>query len=212
MKTLIAIPCMDMVATGFCQSLAMLKKVGECYVTHVAGSLVYDSRNKIAGKAIELGCDYVMWFDSDMVFNPDTMEKLMAHMEDKDMVSGLYFRRSGTYEPVIFKTVTEKPDGTYEATGYNDYPDEPFEVDGVGFGCVLMKTSMLLDIAANERTWFTPNGRVGEDLSFCLRAKKLGYKIWVDPSVKCGHVGHTIVTEEFYRAYKKAEGRNESKS
>ena len=66
MKTLIAIPCMDMVATGFCQSLAMLRKVGEVAITHVSGSLIYDSRNKVAIKAIELGCYYVLWFDSDI--------------------------------------------------------------------------------------------------------------------------------------------------
>ena len=121
MKTLIAIPCMDTVATGFCQSLAMLKKVGECYVTHLAGSLIYDSRNKIAAKAIELGTDYLMCFDSDMIFQPDTLERLMAH--DKDIVSGLYFRRTGTYRPVIFDELDVK-DGKAVHHGMIDYPKD----------------------------------------------------------------------------------------
>jgi len=214
MKTLIAIPCMDMVATGFCQSLAMLKRIGECYVTHLAGSLVYDSRNKIAAKAVELGCDYIMWFDSDMIFEPDTLERLMAHMEDKDIVSGLYFRRSGTYAPVIFKELNEREDGTVDAVGFNDYPkDKPFEVAGIGFGCVLMKTSLLLEMAAEFKDWFTPWGHMGEDLSFCKRARALGYKVWVDPTIKCGHVGNVVITEGFFNAYRTAEEMKiESKS
>lgn len=218
MKTLIAIPCMDMVATGFCQSLAMLRKVGEVAVTHVSSSLIYDSRNKIAVKAIELGCDFVMWFDSDMIFNPDTMERLIAHMEDKDIVSGLYFRRSGKYTPVMYKTLDLHEDGAIIVEDYIDYPkDGPFKVAGIGFGCVLMKTSVLVDMAATYGTWFTPNGRVGEDLSFCLRASELGYDIWVDPSIKCGHVGSIIVNEDFFNAIEQsktimAEAKHESKS
>jgi len=208
MRTLIAIPCMDYVATGFCQSLAMLKKVGECYITHVAGSLIYDSRNKIAGKAVELHADYVMWFDSDMIFMPDTLEKLMKHMEDgKDIVSGVYHRRSGSYAPVLYKELNLKEDGTVDPVSYDDYPkDKLFKAAGVGFGCVLMKTSVLLEMAAEYLDWFTPMNKLGEDLSFCQRATQLGYEIWVDPSVQCGHVGQVIVTDDFFDAYKNAAG------
>lgn len=209
MKTLIAIPCMDMVATGFCQSLAMLKKVGECYVTHLAGSLIYDSRNKIAAKAIELGTDYLMCFDSDMIFQPDTLERLMAH--DKDIVSGLYFRRTGTYRPVIFDELDVK-DGKAVHHNLDDYPkDDIFKVKGIGFGCVLIKTEVLLDMIAAKGDWFTPMYGMGEDLAFCMRANELGYDIWVDPTVKCGHVGSVTVTEEFYQAYKNAEVLNNGK-
>lgn len=205
MRTLIAVPCMDMVATGFCQSLAMLKKVGDCYVTHVAGSLIYDSRNKIAAKAIQLECDYVMWFDSDMIFEPNTLERLMADIKDKDFVSGVYYRRSGNYSPVLYKDLIRHEDGTVEAIAFDSIPDEMFTAAGVGFGCVLTSTAMLLDMAAKYKDWFTPNGKLGEDLSFCERARNMGYEIWVDPKIKCGHVGHIIVNEGFFEAYKQAE-------
>lgn len=207
MKTLIAVPCMDMVATGFCQSLAMLRRVGDCLVTHVAGSLIYDSRNKIAAKAVELGCDYVMWFDSDMIFAPDTLEKLMAH--DKMIVSGMYFKRTGTYEPVVYEAIKHYEDGRAEAVSYKNYPkEELFTAAGVGFGCVLLKTELLLEMAAEFGDWFTPFNRMGEDLSFCQRVRDLGYDIWVDPTVQCGHVGQIIVTDKFYNAYKTAEANN----
>lgn len=206
-KTLIAVPCTDMVATGFCQSLAMLHRVGDCLVTMVPGSLIYDSRNKIASKAVELGCTHVMWFDSDMLFSPDTMEKLMAH--DKEFVSGMYFKRVGTYEPVVYKEINHYEDGRAEAVCYKDYPkDKPFKVEAVGFGCVLLKTELLLDMGAAYMDWFTPYDRMGEDISFCQRARKLGYDLWVDPNVQCGHIGQIIVTDKFYDAYKTAEANN----
>ncbi len=207
MKILIAVPCMDMVATGFCQSLAMLNRVGDCKLIMVPGSLIYDSRNKIALKAIELECDYVMWFDSDMIFAPDTLEKLIAH--DKMFVSGMYFKRTGTYEPVVYEKIIHHSDERAEAVCYKNYPkDELFKAEGVGFGCVLLKTKLLLEMAAEYSDWFTPYNRMGEDLSFCERTRNLGYDIWVDPSVQCGHVGQIIVTDKFYDAYRTAEANN----
>lgn len=197
MKTLIAIPCMDQVAAGFAQSLAVLNRVGDCSVSFIVGSLIYDSRNKLAKQAIEVGADYVLWLDSDMIFQPDTLEKLME--DDVDIVSGLYFRRVAPFTPVLFKELTET-----SWKGYDDYPPSLFEVQGVGFGCVLMKTEVLLDIATKYGNWFTPVNGYGEDLSFCLRAKTMGYKMFCDPEVKLGHVGHSVVTENFFKAYKGA--------
>ena len=214
MRILIATPCMDMVATGFCQSLATLKKVGDCAVMHQAGSLVYDSRNAIAKRAIEMKADYVMWFDSDMIFAPDTLEKLVEDAEKKgcDIVSGLYFRRQGSYRPVLFKKLALKDDNNVDWEDYLDYPKNSlFEVKGIGFGCVLIKTDVLIEMAMECKDWFTPVAHAGEDLAFCLRAQQLGRKIWCDSSVKCGHVGHTIVTEEFYESFREF-GRKEEQS
>ena len=79
-KILVCVPCMDMVAAGFAQSLAMLQKGGnETAIMFQCGSLVYDARNKLAKQAIEMGADWTMWFDSDMIFEPDTMVRLLKH-------------------------------------------------------------------------------------------------------------------------------------
>lgn len=199
MKVLIAVPCMDQVAAGFAQSLATLNKVGECSVAFIQNSLIYDSRNKIAKMAIEMQSDFVMWFDSDMIFAPDVLERLMKHAEDgKDIISGLYFRRAAPYTPVLFKTLTPCPDGMHAET-FNDYPDETFECAGIGFGCALVRTQVLFDMAAKFGDWFSPIGRIGEDIAFCIRARELGYKIHVDPTIKCGHIGQAVITESFYK-------------
>lgn len=195
-KILICVPSMDMVAAGFAQSLAMLQKGGnETAIMFQVGSLIYEARNKLAKQAITMGADYTMWFDSDMIFEPDTMIRLLAH--NAPMVSGAYFRRSPPYHLVAFDECDT------ESRKWTDLklPAETVKCGGVGFGCVLVKTEVLFDVAAKFGTWFEPMNGFGEDLSFCWRARECGYDILLDPSITCGHIGHITVTESFYKAY-----------
>ena len=104
MRTLIAVPCMDQVPAPFAQSLAMLQKTGECMLSMQIGSLIYTSRNNLAQMAIQMDVDYVFWLDSDMVFEPDTLIRMMDTLQknDYDILTGLYFRRVPPYTPVLF--------------------------------------------------------------------------------------------------------------
>ena len=54
MNILIAVPSMDSVPAVFAQSLSMLKKVGNCAVAFQVGSLVYNSRNALGKRALEM--------------------------------------------------------------------------------------------------------------------------------------------------------------
>lgn len=197
-KILICVPSMDYVAAGFAQSLAMLQKGGnETAIMFQVGSLVYEARNKLAKKAIELETDFTMWFDSDMVFEPDTMIRLLEH--NKPFISGAYFRRSPPYSLVAFEEVDA------ENRKWKDLalPSEVTKCGGVGFGCVLVKTEVLFNVAAKYGNWFEPMNNFGEDLSFCYRARQCGYDLYIDPSITCGHIGHITVNESFYKAYNK---------
>ena len=199
-RVLIAIPSMDIVPTQFCMSLARLNKVGECILDNIASSLIYDARNKLAMHAVKAEAEYVMWLDSDMVFNPDIMERLMKDLDEgRDIVSGLYFRRAAPFTPVAFSKI----DCSGETCVHEDYKGSLsgiHEVEGIGFGCVLMKSDVLFESFSKYGTCFSPINSVGEDLSFCWRARELGYKIYLDCDVKCGHVGHLVVTEQAYRS------------
>lgn len=211
-KILIAVPCMDMVSARFAQSLTTLKKVGQCTVSFLIGSLVYDSRNKLAGLAMQMEADYIMWFDSDMVFQPDTLERMMDVMDknpDIEILSGLYVRRGAPFTPVIFSKLEVNEHGELEWDDVVNIPDEPFEVAGCGFGCVLMKTDCLYEIASKENggMWFTPIAGAGEDCAFCIRARESGYKIWCDPKIELGHMAYAPVTREFYDAVKKGDNQ-----
>lgn len=203
-KTLIAIPCMDSTYTGFTHSLVHLKKGPGVAVTEKTNSLVYDSRNLLSLAAIENGFDRVMWFDSDMMFTPDTLHILSNTMDelDAEMVTGIYFKRRHPYSPVIHD-ILEEPhedaDGKLTASvrTYDDYPrDSVFPVKGCGFGCVLTSVKLLKEVWDKFGPAFSPYPWGGEDISFCYRVNQLGYTIYCDSRVSCGHIGTYVYTEK----------------
>ena len=205
MKTLIAIPCLDMMHTDFVTSLTGLRHDGNVKFIYSASSLVYDSRNSLARRAIVEGFDRVLWLDSDMKFSPDLLHKLAADLDEgRDMVSGIYITRKPPYKPVIFEKVGyDHIEGSMEvkpyAHSYYNYPqDQIFEVEACGFGAVLMNTSLLKEVEQNYGLPFAPILGFGEDISFCLRVKELGKKMYCDSNVKVGHVGMCVYSEEMY--------------
>lgn len=206
MKTLIAVPCMDSVPVQFCQSLALLQKEGECYLAMKAGSLIYAARNDLATMAIQRDADYVFWMDSDMVFKPDTLVRMLKTIKehDIDILTGLYFRRVPPYTPVLFDKL-DIHGIECDWSEFKEIPEGLFEVGGCGFGCVLMKTDVFFDVQSKYSTMFAPIANNGEDIAFCWRARECGYKIWCDPSIVCGHVSHTVIDDAFYRAFTKKE-------
>ena len=204
MKTLIAVPAMDQVPTRFCQSLATLRKVGDCAVAFTIGSLVYTSRNDLARQAVQMGADYMLWLDSDMVFQADLLEGMMKTLQenDLDILTGLYCRRVPPYTPTIFQDLKITNDRICTWSDFNEIPGGLFEVAGCGFGCVLLGTDVIMSVQAKYGQPFDPVAGVGEDLSFCWRARQCGYTITCDPSIELGHVGNTVITREFFEAYK----------
>ena len=204
MKTLIAVPCMDQVPAPFCGSLAKLKKVGDCMLSMQMGSLIYTSRNALATQAIQIDADYVLWLDSDMVFEPDLLERMAGVLRENnlDILTGLYFRRVPPYTPVLFDTLEIRDDQTCMWTEFTEIPNHLFKVGGCGFGCIFMKTDAFYDVQSKFGNMFAPFGSTGEDLAFCWRARQCGYEIWCDPTIICGHVGYTISDEKYYESYK----------
>lgn len=204
MKILIAVPCMDQLPAQFAQSLATLNKVEDCQVAFQMGSLIYNSRNYLATMAIQKEFDYVLWLDSDMVFMPDLLQKLYEDRDKGDIITGIYYRRVEPFRPVLFDKL-EIVDGGCEWTNLDEYPDGIFEIEGCGFGCVFMPTNIFLDVANRFGNMFSPIGGVGEDLSFCWRARQCGYKIVADSKIQLGHVSHYVVDKKFYDAYQKGK-------
>ena len=207
MKTLIAIPAMDMIHTIFFKSVVSLDKVGETAFSLTSSSLVYDARNTLSKKAIEDKCDRILWLDSDMDFQPDLMKRLSADLDEGyEFVTGLYFKRKAPIQPVIYKEVgyyhsEDKKEVTPVALCYEDYPkDSIFEVKGCGFGAVMMTVDLLNRVVAEFGAPFSPILGFGEDLSFCKRVTHIGGKMYCDSRVKMGHVGQGTITEDTYFA------------
>ena len=203
MKTLIAIPCMSMVHTMFMASLIQLKIEGDVQFSMTDSSLIYDARNRLGQKAVEEGFDRVLWLDSDMTFEPDIFLKLSKWLDEGyDFVSGLYFKRRQPIEPVIYSAIgTKQKDG--EALPFSDwydnYPEGIFEIAGCGFGCVMMNTNVIKEVAEKYGLPFSPILGFGEDLSFCCRASQAGFKMYCDSNIKLGHLGNYTFTENDFK-------------
>lgn len=206
MKTLITIPCMDMVHTQFMRSLLQMTKVGEVGFALSSSSLVYDARNTLARQAVDGGFDRVLWLDSDMDFKPDMFVNLMQDMDDNNLeiVGGIYFSRKEPVVPVVYQKVgyyhdDEQDTVTPCALNYYEYPkDELFPCEGIGFGAVLMTTDLIKKVQDKYGLPFSPILGFGEDLSFCIRARDVGATIMCDSRIKVGHVGLRTYTEEHY--------------
>lgn len=213
-KIMIAIPCMDQVPTPFALSLAMIRKPeGDDFACATRmGSLVYNSRNDLAMQAIQTGFDWVFWLDSDMVFQQDILVRMLevAREKDLDFLSGLYFRRVQPYTPVAFDHLEVNENGDCEWSEFEELPQSLFEVGGCGFGGVLVKTEVLAKVQEKFGNMFFPIAQMGEDLSFCWRARQCGYKVWMDPTIVLGHVGYSVINRKFYESYKSVSEREEA--
>lgn len=211
-KIMIAVPCMDQVPAPFAQSLAMIRKPDDDVAcSFQMGSLIYTSRNNLSLQAMKAEFDYMLWLDSDMVFQQDLLIKMKQVMDEKDLdfLTGLYFRRVPPFTPVLFDQLDIAEDGSCTWTDFKDVPEGMFKVGGCGFGCVLIKTDVLFDVQSKFGELFNPIANMGEDLSFCWRARQCGYDIWCDPSLVCGHVGYTIINDKFYKSYRSVHPEKE---
>lgn len=212
MKIFVAVPSMDQVPARFAQSLAMLRSTENTIVGFQIGSLVWDSRTKLAQRAIQEEADYVLWLDSDMEFPPDLLERLMAALQntpEADIMTGLYFRRVDPYSPVLFEKIQLAGVGA-NWKEFDQLPKESvFEVEGCGFGAVLIPTDVIMSVISKYGDPFWPIGHLGEDLAFCIRARELGYRIFCDQTIPLGHVGYNVVTRNFYEFYQLERIKNE---
>ena len=202
MKVFIAIPCMDNLSAKFAQCLSNLLLYPRKYDIEVGyhiGSLVYDSRNKLAERAINSNADYIFWLDSDMTFMPDTLNMMLKTLIDNNMamLAGMYFRRRPPFTATLFKDVQISRIGV-NCVPFDDIPEQIVEIGGCGFGCVLMRKDVLWNVMIQQNEHgllFSPVMGVGEDLSFCWRARKCGYKIYCDPTIALGHEIRTTITK-----------------
>ena len=209
MRTLIAVPCMDMVHTLFFSSMMNLHKPEGTEIAISCSSLVYTARNNLAKKAIDEGFDRVLWLDSDMVFDADLLDRLSEDM-DKGLqyVCGLFFTRKNPIRPCIYSylgnRLDEKGEEVPAADPYFDYPREQvFPVEGSGFAAVMMTTDLIKKCGPSP---FFPIMGFGEDFTFCLRARDAGATLWCDSRIKADHCGISLVSEETYLKQQRREG------
>ena len=186
MKTLIAIPTSRDIEIQCAASIIGMEREGRIGVFCPQSYSIDASRNLIVEHALEIGYDYIMWIDSDMILPKNTLTTLMSH--DKDVVSGVYAYKLIGAENAVTKRFKDKAKDIYEDIPLKEITESKrlIEVDGVGFGCVLTKVDVFRHI---KKPWFRYTPNMGEDIYFCRKAQKAGYQVYLDTSILCGHVG-----------------------
>lgn len=131
-------------------------------------------RNSIATADCEARIHF--WIDSDMVWTPDDVVKLMQN--EQDICSGVYKAHDNTW--------THKADG--EEKGI-------VEADYCGFGFVRYDTEILktMDFPYFFYHPAAKGGWDGEDVSWCKNAQRAGHKVYVDYDCRIGHEKRQIL-------------------
>jgi len=157
-------------------------------------------RNDLANQALNEGCSHLLMMDTDQVYKPDTITKLLAH--DVDVVGALVHRRYPPFSPILYRGTL----GNYEYVPDDEmFSGELVEVDATGCGCILFNTGVFID---TDYPWFKiekKDGKtVGEDIGFCSRIRSKGYKVFVDTSATVDHITTFRVNRSTYELFKRA--------
>ena len=192
MRILLGMPTASKIPTKTVISLLQTVQKGVVDPMIVEGSLVYDARDFIAKYAAENDYDYLLFADSDMVFSSDDLKRLVEH--DTDIVSGRYVTRRGENKNVAYtKVITRRRVPYREPKLIEDKDTSGYaEIAACGLGFCLIKVKAIRTMLKHYKSLFEPKFGVGEDIAFCLRARRCGFKVYIDRDIKLGHIGEVV--------------------
>jgi glycosyltransferase involved in cell wall biosynthesis len=161
---------------------ALAQRHPHAKLLHMISNDVADARNSAVMQAEG---DWLWFIDTDMVFAPETLERLIAH--DVDIVQVLCCMRHPPHEPVLWE---------YTAQQRNSAPvgfPRLVEVQSLGAGGTLYRKRVFETLTG---PWF--EGVIGtEDTYLAAKAKAAGLKLFVDMATPVGHITPVIVWPMF---------------
>jgi hypothetical protein len=159
-----------------------------------SSSCLTSGRSALVTEALRWGAHALLWIDSDMVFPPDTLARLLSHNQ---WAAGCNYARR---KPQPIPTATKGGKLVYtreESTGLE-------EVDQLGLGLCLVNNQAFAAIANTGNLWplfefrIQPDGisNFSEDYFFFDRLRAAGLSIYVDHdlSKRVGHMHERILT------------------
>lgn len=184
------------------------------------------SRNILTALALKEKCDWVFFLDTDVIPPLDVIPRLLAH--NLPIVSGLYWRRYENLDPCIYKINEFGIPATFSNEEIMQYGNSVMEIDACGAGCVLIHRSVFekltpsvehFDISEpgtkNKLTcykWWEyivhNDVNLSEDIVLASRVKSIGYKIFADLSIRCGHLTNVMVKEGAFKNTPLTDGRD----
>lgn len=162
--------------------------------TILANKSAGDKKSDYLENPILQGITYnkIFWIDSDISWTPEDFLKL--YRSEEPVISGVYASSLDGDLCVFYEGDDGMPVFHKKSSFLGFIPEgqEVVPVFTVGFGFLCVATGVFEKL---ERPYFNietlPWGEhvvsIGEDFSWCLRAKRAGYEIMVDRSVLVGH-------------------------
>ena len=156
-------------------------------------ALIQRARNDTIHLALEGEYDDLIWIDSDIEWQPEWFFKLLEY--PVDVVGGTYRKKGDLEEYVVRHLVKTPPDPT---TGL-------IEVSGLGTGFLRMNRKSMQYLWDTNKPYIdrkdnkerrmifdviiTGNDLMSEDIYALQQLIDGGFKIWLDPSMTCSHIG-----------------------
>ena len=173
-------------------------------------SVVSRARNLLAQDMLESSCDYLMFIDSDINFDPDAIFRLLAFSEDprKGIIAAVPRVRSENRVYIADLDYDESGELTMNAMGL-------VRARRVATAFMLVRREVFVTMVEAHPEWtyydkrsdrnltamfdfkVTEEGYMGEDFLFCDRTRELGFEVWVDPTIELGHMGVQEYTGNF---------------
>jgi hypothetical protein len=153
---------------------------------HENFSRLIEMKHDIVEYAKSKEFDYIFMVDSDILLQPETLEKLYEHQ--KSIVSEVFWTRWVETELSEFPNCWD-----YDHYGFLGAEriislKNPglYQVGGLG-AVTLIKTSVF-DMYVNYKPLRNVSFSAWEDRSFCIRAEASGYDLWIDTALPAFHI------------------------
>lgn len=201
-KLAICLPLTDSkVHTQFFDSFLLMDKPAFVYLRPSFHGPIDAVRNDLVAQALQMNVTHLLFMDTDQTYPSDTISKLLSH--DVDVCGCLISRRYPPFDPIVMR-MDKEVNKLYRIDDEEIEREELTQVDATGTGCVLFKAEVFKKI---PKPWFEfkvndAGEPVGEDINFCYKLGDAGYKIYVDTSIKVGHLSTLEVSYETYKLYK----------
>ena len=209
-KLFVAVPVYGGVCVEFLQCLMKLQANPPCEMSlqFLPGdSLVSRARNTLTASFLKTDCTHLLFIDSDLIFSPDTVRRLIAH--DKEVIGGFYpKKKQGAVEWVCNSFVEgqqpPQPDGLqslrYMGTGFLMVRRSVFEQMIEKYGATIAYHPDPAPHTTEYDIW--PVGPytdakgftryLSEDWYFCQRWLDMGGTVWGDTHIHLHHVGQAV--------------------
>ena len=205
----------------FIHFLYLCGQYGIPVLPQLGKSRVAAARNALITRALKTPVQWFLLLDDDHAVSLESVNKLVSSVSlpDRPIVGGLTYRRNPdwTIEPTAYKLRVDSPTEFYRLS-LTEIPEEDtiLEVDMTGAACLLVHRSVFETMRDHPEMcqppyiWFqdTQIGNVefGEDMTFCMRAKELGYRIFINTGAEFPHMKVTPLNTKMFRTQQRERG------